>query len=505
MAILGQNTDYTDRDFDSLRARLEQLLRSVFPDWTDYQVATFGNILMELYAWVGDNLGFYQNNQGRESRIALATQRKNLIALAKLINFIPINNIAGSTDLTITLAAPPIDDFNLPLGQVVRTANISNPIDFRLLAPITIAAAANPPTATVSVENAEPLDEDFTSTGLPNQAFELAETPYVDSSASIVAANGTYTQVVNFLQSTASDRDFVVVVDQNDRATIKFGNGVNGEIPTGTISVDYKIGGGVAGNVEVGDINTIEGSFTDDSANPVQVTITNALAVSDGLNRQSIEQIRQLAPEQNRVLNRTVAREDYEINAKRLPEIERALMLTSNEDTEIDENRGVLFVIPPGDPAGLASQGALDAALNQVTVVFPNTLTFQLETRVAIFLDINVSARVHKASGFTAATVRTNIETALTAFFALRNADDTVNTNVDFGFNIKDVDGNPAGEVGWSVLLAIVQATEGVAKIGDQVDDFALNGADDDVTIEPKEFPRLGTITLIDGDTGASF
>lgn len=505
MANIPANTDYTDRDFDSIDARLVQLLRSVFPDWTDFQVATFANHLRELYSHVGDTFHFYLNNQGRESRIVTATQRKNLIGLAKLINFIPTSNIAGTTDLTVTLAAPPIDDFNLPLAQVVRTANITSPVEFRLLAPLTISAAANPPTATVSVENAEPISESFTSSGLPNQEFELAETPFVDSSASIVASNGTYTQVVNFLQSTSSDRDFVVVVDQNDRATIKFGNGTNGEIPTGSIDIDYKIGGGVIGNVEVGDINTIEGSFTDDSANPVVVTVTNALAVGDGLDRQSIEQIRQLAPEQNRVLNRTVAREDYEINAERLPEIERSLMLTSNEDTEIGENRGILFVIPPGDPAGLPSQAAKDAALNQVTIVFKNTLTFQLEVRDPIYLDINVSARVFKASGFTQVTVRANIEAALTAFFALRNADDTLNENVDFGFNIKDVDGNPDGNVSWSVLLALVQNTSGVSKIGDDPNDFSLNGADDDVPILVKEFPRIGTITLIDGDTGGSF
>ncbi len=505
MALLSSSTDYTDRDFDSIRARLQQLLRSVFPDWTDFQVATFSNILLEMYAWVGDVLGFYQNNQGRESRITTATQRKNLIALAKLINFIPTANVAATADELFTLAAPPIDDFNLPIGQVIRTAKISDPVEFRLLTALTISAGANPPLATVSVENAEPIDEDFTSTGLPNQEFELAETPYVDASASIVAANGTYAQVVNFLQSTASDRHFVIVVDQNDRATVKFGNGTNGEIPTGTITVSYKIGGGIRGNVEAGDINTIEGSFTDDSANPVQITITNVLKASGGVDRQSIEQIRQLAPEQNRVLNRTVAREDYEINAKRLAEVERALMLTSDDDSEIDENRGILFIIPPGEPAGLATQAQLDAALNQVTIVFPNTLTFQLETRVAVFLDINISSRVFKASGFTQATVRARIEIALEDFFKMRNDDDTVNEEIDFGFNIKDADGNPAGEVPWSRLFGIVERTSGVAKIGDEPNDFAINGADDDLPILLKEFPRLGTVSLIDGDTGESF
>ena len=60
---------------NSLRLRLRNLVRSVFPEWTDFNVASFGNILVELYAFVGDVLAYYQDNQARESRIATATQR----------------------------------------------------------------------------------------------------------------------------------------------------------------------------------------------------------------------------------------------------------------------------------------------------------------------------------------------------------------------------------------------------------------------------------------------
>ena len=58
MALLAQASDFTDRDFDALRLRLQSLVRSVFPEWTDFNVANFGNLLLELYAFVGDVLGF---------------------------------------------------------------------------------------------------------------------------------------------------------------------------------------------------------------------------------------------------------------------------------------------------------------------------------------------------------------------------------------------------------------------------------------------------------------
>ena len=50
MGMLAQATDYTDKDFDSLRLRLQALVRSVFPTWTDFNVGNFGNLLIELYA-----------------------------------------------------------------------------------------------------------------------------------------------------------------------------------------------------------------------------------------------------------------------------------------------------------------------------------------------------------------------------------------------------------------------------------------------------------------------
>ena len=85
MNLLPAAVDYTDKDFDALRARLIQLVKSVFPDWTDFEVASFGNVLIEMYAFVGDVLSFYQDNLARESRLVTATQRKNVMALAQML------------------------------------------------------------------------------------------------------------------------------------------------------------------------------------------------------------------------------------------------------------------------------------------------------------------------------------------------------------------------------------------------------------------------------------
>ncbi len=348
MALLAQISDYTDKDFDSLRLRLENLVRSVFPDWTDFNVASFGNILLEMYAFVGDVLTFYQDAQARESRLVTATQRRNVIALAKLIGYKLPGATAATADVEISLAASPAADVTISKGIVVRTQEVTEPVLFQLLSDVTIPAGANPPRTTGTVENSTSRDQLFGSTGLANKEIVLDYTPYLDGSAEIQAGNGGYEEVDSFLDSAASDRHFVVIVDQNDRATVRFGNGVNGAVPTGTIRVSYKTGGGRKGIVDADRIVVIEGSFTDAHGNPVQVSVRNPQPSSGGEDRQTIAQAKVLAPASIRTLSRTVSREDYEVNARRLTGVARALMLTSNEKATIGENSGILFVIPTG-------------------------------------------------------------------------------------------------------------------------------------------------------------
>ncbi len=498
MGLLARATDYTDKDFDSLRLRLQSLVRSVFPTWTDFNVANFGNILLELYAFVLDVVVVYQDNQARESRLLTATQRKNLIALTKLLGFRPAGARAATVEEVFTLAAVPAADVVLAQGTEVRTAAITDPVVFQLLGDVVIAAGVSPPVATGTLEHSAPEDELFASTGLPNQEVILPATPYLDSSAQVSAGNGGYAEVANFLGSTAADRHFLVLVDQADRATIRFGNGINGAVPSGTISVKYKTGGGAVGNVNAGTLVKLDGNFTDAHGNPVSISATNPQAASGGTDRQTIAQIQALAPESIRVLSRTVSREDYEINARRLPEVARALMLTSNEDPGIAENTGILFVIPRG--GGVPSPALKEAVKQQVTVVFPNTLTFQVAVQDPVYLPIDVQATVFLRQGANTSGVRAAITNALTDFFAVSLPDGTPNPAVDFGWNVKDADGQPAGEVAFSDVFDVVDGVAGVRKIGDGPADFLLNGARADVVIGTREFPVLGRVTLLNGD-----
>jgi hypothetical protein len=497
MSLLPRLTDYTDKDFDSLLVRIRALIRSAFPEWSDENVANFGNILTEAFCHIGDVLCFNIDSAAAESRLGTATQRRSLLALAKLIGFAPATAAAAEVTILVSIPGPLAGDVPFVAGDYISTAEVVEPVRFRVLNTTLLHAGAT--TAELSCRNSDLVTEQTTSTGLANQEVVLSRTPYLDNSLIIVAANGAYIQVRNFLDSDSADLHFVVVVDQSDRAHVRFGSGVNGTVPVGVITFQYETGGGERGNVPPGVVTKPETSYTDTLGNAAQVTATNILKASGGADRMSNAQIKSLAPEQLRAPVNSVAREDFEINARRLPQVARALFLTRNQDPAIPENAGTLYVIPKGGGAPSVELKAL--ALYQITTAYPCTLTFTPSVADPVFKTCNVQAQVYLRPGASAATTKAAVVRALTAFFALNNPDGSVNTRVDFGANIVSATGAVTPSVAWSDIFGII-AGAGVRKVDPGPGGLLLNGERADLVIGTKEFPQLGSVTLYNAETG---
>jgi len=522
--------DYTDKDFDSLHARSRNLLRSVFPKWTEESIANFGNILVGLGPHVGDVLGFYLDKWARESRIVTAELRRSLLGLVKLIGFAPEGATAASATETFTLAAALAGTLTIPAGTNVRTVDVTTPIRYQLLADLVLLAGDT--TADALVENSESRSDQFASDSVPNQSFTLSATPYLPGSSVVTAADGSYTLVDNFLDSTSTDRHYTLSVDENDRAKIVFGNGVNGSIPQGTIDTSYKTGGGADGSVEQGALTILEGGpYSDDLGNLAVITVDNAEESSPGTDRQTNAQIKQLAPTSLRVLNRAIAREDFELVADLVSGVARSLMLFKDDEPAIAENAGNLFIVSTG-ATGVPSQALLDEVKSRFQPItgfdepsHPRGNTLNLTVQAAPFQAIVVRVTAYKASGVQPATMKADIETALTNFFAVRVPASTIlaespelaaelgitaadgdalvkNPRINFGFAVKDADGEATGELPWSDIFNVIRDLGSVRKIAATGSGLLLNGQQADVTIGNFSFPQLSTVTIIDGDTG---
>ncbi len=503
MPLLPTNVDYTDRDFDALRARLIALIQSAFPDWTDFDAASFGTILLECFAFVGDTLGFYIDAQGREARLGTATQRRNVLALARMLGYAPRGARAAVTNLEVTLADVPRADVAIPIGRGVRTDGAS-PVRFQTVEAAVIPAAVSPPVARIRVEHSASFTQRFDVAQRIWLELELDRTAYLDGSARVSTSAGEFTEVPALIASGPNDRH----VDQSDRATIRFGDGRTGAIPAGTVRVDYRTGGGRIGNVDSNALVVLEQPLIDARGTPVRASVRNPSRAEGGTDRESIAELRDRAPLALRAPSRTVSREDFEIHAREVPGVARALMLTSNEDPAIEENSGVLYIVP--EDGGVPTPALLDAVRRQMLDVYPSTLTFELRVQEPVYRSINVVVRVSLRRGAVPATTASAVRERLAETFAITLDDGTPNPAIDFGYYARRSLREPVGAattgdfdglLAWSDVFDVVDRSDGVRKIASW--DLLLNGAAQDVRLRPEELPVLGAVVLYDAANGA--
>ncbi len=120
-----------------------------------------------------------------------------------------------------------------------------------------------------------------------------------------------------------SDRfaaEFVVEVERDGAACLRFGDDVLGQRPAAgaRFQADYRVGNGSAGNVGAGAIARIV------HANPGIVRVWNPLPAVGGVDPESMEQVRQFAPQAFRVQERAVTPADYVEVTQRRPDVQRA-------------------------------------------------------------------------------------------------------------------------------------------------------------------------------------
>lgn len=528
--------DYTDKDFDSLRARLIASIKSIpeFSDWTDFSVADLGTLLMEGFCFAGDVLGFNLDGASREAKWGTATQLRSILRLAKQIGYLPAGPKAATATETISAVGELAANVTIPAGTTVLTKDDA-PIEFRTLGELTLTPSA--PTGSVTVENSESHTESFEPVADPAseaaafQVFKLAHAPFVDDGSIVVTtAAGAWTRVTHFLASKATDRHFTLEIDADGFAVLAFGEGTRageapgvGAAPDGTITVAYKAGGGLM-TIPPGSITELQGTFFDVLGNRVDLTATNAAKAAGGQDRESVARIKANGPASLRsTRSRTVAREDFEATARGASGVGRALMLTRLEDGAVDPNCGLLWVVP--QPVPPSTQPAfltpeIRAAIAAEFEKYPHAPSFYLQVMDPWYLDVSVSAKIYLQGSAKKNVVKKAIGKALTDFFALTTTDSQGNVidnpNVDFGYYYQDGDGTPTGLLPYSDMFSLVEGIPGVRKIGGNPEDFLLSSAvtnkqgttpletnvHKDLTFGIRQFPRFVGITLVDGDTG---
>jgi len=242
--------------------------------------------------------------------------------------------------------------------------------------------------------------------------------------------------------------------------------------------------GGVAGMVASDTIVDVQGTFYDSLGNKVELIATNTAKSIGGAEKESVAKTKARAPSTIRDGQRTVSREDFEAVSRRAAGVGRALMLTRKQDPAVDENMGLLWIVPsPVEPSTMPGflTPTIRAAIMAEFVKYPYAPSFYLQTMDPWYLDVSIAAEVYLQGSAKKNVVKTAILKALTDFFALTTKDTQGNVidnpNVDFGYYYQDGDGVPTGLLPYSDLFSLVETIPGVRKIGGNPEDFLLSSA----------------------------
>jgi len=118
---------YVAREFSDYRQELVEFAKNYFPDsYNDFSPTSPGMMFIEMAAYVGDVLSFYQDTQLQETFLLLSQERKNLFNLAYSLGYRPKVTKASSTNLEIFQLIPakgsgdnyaPDYDYTLTMGE----------------------------------------------------------------------------------------------------------------------------------------------------------------------------------------------------------------------------------------------------------------------------------------------------------------------------------------------------------------------------------------------------
>ncbi|ABF39855.1 conserved hypothetical protein [Candidatus Koribacter versatilis Ellin345] len=149
----------------------------------------------------------------------------------------------------------------------------------------------------------------------PTQAI-----PEITLSGTTEASTETWTPDKDLLESGEADLNFVVEVEYDGTATLRFGDDTNGRNPeTGTNFIaTYRVGNGTAGNVGAD-------TLTFHAGDPRIGDCRNPLPATGGTDPETNEQIRRRAPQAFLTQQRAVTMDDYAHVAEETPQVDQAV------------------------------------------------------------------------------------------------------------------------------------------------------------------------------------
>ena len=230
---MAQDRDikYVNRDFSDFRSQLIEYAKNYFPDsYNDFTPASPGMMFIEMAAYVGDILSFYQDTQLQETYIQHAKNPANLYNLAYMMGYRPKITTAAEVDIEVShlvdaiansTSTDVIPDWSQALQLPANTrlkATSTGQTNFYINKPINFNFSSSYDDTQVTVENVDGL-------GVPVN-YRLLKTAKAYS-GEVRTATEVITSVEKYKTITINDTNIIGVLSITENS----GNTIWYEVP----------------------------------------------------------------------------------------------------------------------------------------------------------------------------------------------------------------------------------------------------------------------------------
>lgn len=320
---------YTKRDYENTRkegiARIPILSKGL---WTDLNAGDPGVVLLDYMCALADLCNYYLDHQALESFVATSKERANLIRHAQSVSYKVRSPKGAKVDVRFYVdESTPARAFPITIkaGTTLQTTTTASS---EYLTTEDIIITESQVSYTSPCTQGTRVVETYKGTGISSQSTPSAEDgiSYDDQSYRleglgadsdtivVVDSYGTTWKPVDFLAFEESpDKVYQVVVSEDHRVTLKFGNGIRGYSPktSDVLTIYYTNTDGSDGKIGPEDMRgTI--STKGEDGNYYTVHYYNPESSAGGSYAESDEDLRRNIQTAMKTLGRAVTREDFE-------------------------------------------------------------------------------------------------------------------------------------------------------------------------------------------------
>ena len=464
--------DYSNKDYDSIKAAMLEELKRRLPEYTDTSENDFGIVLLELFASGVDVLSFYQDVMHNEAFITTAEQKESVLRWCKTLGYTPKTCTPARVKQIFIRPNKSNKDTLIPKGTVVKTRDNTIYYETESDAIIPKNCLGNEKDSEgnyiylVDLVQGSSVQSEFVgrSDGAPSQSLKLAKNySIIDTLNVFTKVNNEVTvwsRVDSFIDSTVSDCHYVAERGINGETYIVFGDGSTGTIPPKDtpIYASYRVCSGSKGNVAPNMLTQCS------DINGVWNTTNPSVPYELGSDDELIRDTKKLAPAYYRTMWRAVTYQDYVDLVK--THFKQVIFASAVPDPT-NKDKVIVSILSDGSVT-------LTKTINSITEFLDSRRIIGTDFEVANYQSkpINIQAVLLVKPEYLNTEVEVNVKNFLTKRFELGK--------IDFG-----------EELSMSMLSAeVITSVEGVKGFR-----FVLPDTDT-VPSNKNEIFTLGTVTL---------